>query len=79
MASNTLDRIRVQPRIWIGIAIYLGYVAAVFTVQQITGVPYTELGESGENLFLGAGVSLIVGTILLAITTTGRAVREMLE
>ncbi|MFC8680200.1 CPBP family intramembrane glutamic endopeptidase [Microbacterium ureisolvens] len=50
--------------------IYFGYVAVVFVVQQLTGVPYTDLGDSGANLFLGAGLSLIVGAILLAITTT---------
>ncbi|MDN3495153.1 CPBP family intramembrane metalloprotease [Planococcus sp. APC 4015] len=70
MTSPSGYRLRVQPRIWIGIAIYIAYVAVVFGVQLITGVPYDELGESGENLFLGAGLSLIVGAILLAITTT---------
>jgi hypothetical protein len=56
--------------VWIGLAIYIGYVAVVFLVQRLTGVPYTELGESGGNLFLGVGLSLIVAAILLAITTT---------
>jgi membrane protease YdiL (CAAX protease family) len=60
----------VHPRVWIGLVIFVGYVAVVFVVQALFAVPYDELGESGSNLFWGAGVSLIVGAILLAITTT---------
>ena len=60
----------VRPRVWIGLVIFVGYVAVVYVVQALFGVPYDELGESGSNLFWGAGVSLIVGAILLAITTT---------
>lgn len=71
MTTRTADdRYRVRPRVWIGIVIYLAYVAVVFGVQQISGIPYTDLGESGANLFLGAGLSLIAGAVLLAITTT---------
>ena len=70
MASNTDQRIRVLPRVWIGVTVYVAYVVVVFGVQKLTGVPYTELGKSGTNLFLGAGLSLIVSAILLAITTT---------
>lgn len=70
MTSSTDHRVRVRPRVWIGLAIYLAYTLVVLAVQQITGVPYTALGTSGENLFLGAGLSLIVGAVLLAITTS---------
>lgn len=55
---------------WVGLAIYLGYVVVVFVVQSLSGVRYTDLGDSGGNLFLGAGLSLIVSAMLLAITTT---------
>ena len=65
-----MHALRVRPRVWIGIVIYLGYALIVYLVRAITGVPYDELGDSAANLFLGAGVSLIVGAILLAITTT---------
>lgn len=70
MTANATETYRVQPRVWIGLVIYLGYVAVVFGVHQISGVPYTDYGKSASNLFLGAGLSLIVGAILLAITTT---------
>ncbi len=67
--TSTASPLRVTPRVWIGIVIWAAYVVVVFVLQRITGIPYTDLGKSGGDLFLGAGVSLIVGTILLAITT----------
>lgn len=70
MTTTTGTRLRVRPRVWIGLVIYLAYVAVVFTVQLFTGIPYTRFGDSGQNLFLGAGLSLIIAAILLAITTT---------
>jgi membrane protease YdiL (CAAX protease family) len=62
--------LRVRPRVWIGLAIWLGYVVLVSGLQRVIGVPYTHLGDDGSTLFRGAGISLIVGTVLLAITTT---------
>ncbi|MCK8468702.1 CPBP family intramembrane metalloprotease [Microbacterium sp. KSW4-16] len=62
--------LRVRPRVWIGFAIWIAYVLVVFGVQVASGIPYDEWGDSGSNLFLGGGLSLIVATILLAITTS---------
>jgi len=63
-------QLRVRPRVWIGFAIWLGYMVVVFSIQLVGGVRYDELGDSGSNLFFGAGISLIVATVLLAITTS---------
>ena len=68
--TTTLTSLRVRPRVWIGLAIWAAYVLLVFVVQQLSGIPYTEWGENGGNLFLGAGVSLIIGTLFLAITAS---------
>ncbi|WP_186307505.1 CPBP family intramembrane glutamic endopeptidase [Microbacterium sp. 1.5R] len=62
--------LRVTPRVWIGLAIYIGYVILVFVVQRASGVPYTDFGRSGADLFFGAGLSLIIGAVLLAITAS---------
>ncbi|WP_337004292.1 MULTISPECIES: CPBP family intramembrane glutamic endopeptidase [unclassified Microbacterium] len=67
MTDGTL---RVAPRVWIGLAIWLGYAVLVFAIQKSTGIPYDTWGDSAGNLFLGAGLSLIVATVLLAITTS---------
>lgn len=62
--------VRVRPRVWIGFAVFLGYAVLVVLMQRLSGVPYTELGDTGGTLFRGAGISLIVGAILLAATTS---------
>ena len=68
--SSTHGSLRVRPRVWIGLAIYVGYIIVVFSVQAFSGVPYDKLGESGSNLFFGAGLSLVIAAVLLALTTT---------
>ncbi|MEZ3161838.1 CPBP family intramembrane glutamic endopeptidase [Microbacterium sp. BWT-B31] len=39
-------------------------------IQVLSGIPYPQFGASAFNLFWGGGLSLIVGTIALVITTT---------
>ncbi|PRY69085.1 hypothetical protein B0I08_103291 [Glaciihabitans tibetensis] len=69
--SVTSDRHwRVRPRVWIGLAIWLGELLLVFAIQSLAGVPYDTWGDSAENLFFGAGLSLIVSAVLLALTVT---------
>lgn len=70
MSTSSEQSLRVRPRARIGLAIWVGYLVLIYIVQTIAGVPYDEWGDSARNLFLGAGVSLIIATILLAITTT---------
>ena len=62
--------LRVRPRPWIGVAIALGYVLLVAGVQRVTGVPYRDLGDSASTLFRGAGIPLLIGTVVLAGVTT---------
>ena len=66
----SVESLRVRPRIWIGFAIWIGYLVLVFTIQKLGGVPFPEWGDSGSNLFFGAGLSLIIATIALVITTS---------
>lgn len=62
--------LRVTPRIWIGLAIYVGYVLVIFTVTKLVGVPYTDIGTSAESTWKGAVIDLAVAAVLLAITTS---------
>lgn len=62
--------LKVRPRVWIGVAVWAAYVLLVFAVQLWVGVPYDSWGDTGSNLFLGAGLSLIIGTVFLALTAT---------
>ncbi|WIB33082.1 CPBP family intramembrane glutamic endopeptidase [Curtobacterium sp. MCSS17_005] len=72
---------RVAPRVWIGVAVVVGYSALVVGVQAATGINYTTWGDSARNLFVGAGLSLIIAAVVLAIVTSllgwwGPALRE---
>ncbi|UXN28707.2 lysostaphin resistance A-like protein [Curtobacterium flaccumfaciens] len=62
--------LRVRPRIWIGVAVVVGYVALVSITQHLSGVPYPDLGDNGSTLFRGVGISLILGAIALTVVTT---------
>jgi len=70
LTDTTVPTLRVRPRVWIGLAIWLGYAIVVFAVQRLSGVPYTDFGKDAGSLFWGAGLSLIIGAILLAVTAT---------
>ena len=61
---------RVTPRVWIGLAIFLGYCAVIVIVTKLGGVPFPEIGKSAETTWKGAVLPLGVAAILLAITTT---------
>ena len=61
---------RAQPKVWIGIVIWAAYAAVVFGIQVSSGIPFPEWGDSAGNLFRAAGISLIVATVLPAITTS---------
>ncbi|WP_249353793.1 CPBP family intramembrane glutamic endopeptidase [Microbacterium sp. 2FI] len=61
---------RVTPRVWIGLAIYVGYVIVIYVVGQLGGVPFTEIGKSAEFTWMGAVLPLVVAAVLLAITTS---------
>ncbi|KQW07540.1 hypothetical protein ASC66_00580 [Leifsonia sp. Root4] len=60
---------RVTPRLWIGLAIYVGYVLVIYVFSKLSGVAYTDIGTSAEFTWRGAVLDLAVGAVLLAITT----------
>ncbi|SFR85841.1 hypothetical protein SAMN04487846_0021 [Microbacterium sp. cf046] len=61
---------RVAPRVWIGLAIYLGYLVVIFTVTKLSGVQFTDIGKSADFTWRGAVLDLAVAAVLLAITTS---------
>jgi membrane protease YdiL (CAAX protease family) len=70
VTSTEATSYRVKPRVWIGVAIWAAYVILMYVIQLAVGIPYDQLGANGSNLFWGAGFSLILGTVLLVITTS---------
>lgn len=70
MPTPSTTPLRVRPRVWIGLAVFAAYALIVLVVQLSSGVPYTEWGDNGGNLFRGAGLSLLVGALFLATVTS---------
>ncbi|WP_181435839.1 CPBP family intramembrane glutamic endopeptidase [Curtobacterium sp. MCSS17_006] len=62
---------RVTPRVWIGFAVFVGYLALITVVQLSSGIPFPEWGDNARNLFFGSGLSLIIASIVLAAVITG--------
>lgn len=61
---------RVTPRVWMGFAIFVGYVIVIFAVTTLSGVPFPEIGTSAENTWRGAVLDLSIAAVLLVITTS---------
>ena len=61
---------RVTPRIWIGLAIWAGYVLVIFVVSTLSGVPFPEIGTSAESTWRGAVLDLAVGAVGLVVVAT---------
>ena len=62
---------RVTPRVWIGFAVFVGYVALVIAVQTLGGVPFPEWGDNPQNLFFGPVLSLLIATVALVAVISG--------
>ncbi|MFB6610422.1 lysostaphin resistance A-like protein [Agromyces sp. NPDC056379] len=61
---------RVAPRWWIGILVWIAYVVVIFTVGLLSGVPYDRYGDSADTLFRGPVLFLAAGAVLLVVATS---------
>ncbi|MEV7692520.1 CPBP family intramembrane glutamic endopeptidase [Microbacterium sp. NPDC089189] len=60
---------RVTPRVWIGLAVWAGYVLIILVVSLMSGVPFTDIGTSADSTWRGAVLDLAVGAVFLIIVT----------
>ena len=58
---------RVSPRVWIGFAVWVGYIIVIFASRLLSGVPYPDIGTSAESTWRGAVMDLAVGGALLVV------------
>ncbi|MGF0118155.1 CPBP family intramembrane glutamic endopeptidase [Promicromonospora sp. Marseille-Q5078] len=61
---------RVQPKFWVGFAAWVLYLVVIVVIQATSGISYTDFGDSAENLWRGAVISLVVGAVVMAVVTT---------
>lgn len=72
---------RTAPKAWIGIAVWAAYVVVVFVLGKVSGVPYTDMGDSTQTLVRGPLMFLAGGAVFAILATTvlgwwGPALRE---
>lgn len=61
---------RVPPRFWIGLAIWVAYVVIIVTVTLLSGVPYPKIGTSADSTWRGAVMDLAAGAAFLIIVAS---------
>lgn len=61
---------RVQPKPWIGVLIFVLYLVVFYGVWAINGIDYTRIGESADTLFRWYFMPLFAGAILLVVATS---------
>ncbi len=68
--SASIEGVKVKPSIAIGISLYLGYLAVVFTLWTINGVEYTKIGETLESTRLHYAYPTLAGSLFLLVAIT---------
>ncbi|MCE4027669.1 CPBP family intramembrane metalloprotease [Microbacterium sp. Au-Mic1] len=58
---------RITPRLWIGVLVWLAYSLTVFLVGLATGIGYQHMGETTATLWGGPVLFLAAGTVLLLV------------
>ncbi|MBN7794647.1 CPBP family intramembrane metalloprotease [Microbacterium esteraromaticum] len=61
---------RVQPKPWIGIVVYLSYLVVFYGVWIALGIDYLHIGDSAETLLKWYVAPLAAGAIVLVVATS---------
>jgi membrane protease YdiL (CAAX protease family) len=59
--------IKCQPSVWLGILLYLGYLAIFFATWTINGIDYNRIGENAETTKLWYALPTLFGCAFLVI------------
>ena len=61
---------RCNPTVWLGILLYLGYLAIFFATWTINGVDYNRIGENAETTKLWYAMPTLFGCTFLVVAIT---------
>lgn len=61
---------RHTPSVWIGVLLYLGYLAIFFTTWTVNGVDYNRIGESPETTKLWYAFPTLIGCAFLVVAVS---------
>ena len=64
-ATSAESRFRVQPTVPVGITVAVVYTIILTSIQQQSGIKYTEFFDSAYNAWRGPVLSLAIGSVLL--------------
>lgn len=68
--STKTSKLRVKPTIFIGVAIYLIYLAIFYGTWAVNGVDYQRIGESATTTKLWYAMPTLLGSAFVAIAVT---------
>ncbi|BDZ64246.1 CPBP family intramembrane glutamic endopeptidase [Agromyces mangrovi Wang et al. 2018] len=61
---------RVKPKSWIGLVVFLAYLILIIGVQLLLGIDYLRLGESESSILNWIVIPLAIGAVFLVVATT---------
>lgn len=61
---------RLRPRVWLGIAAFLAYLAVFYTIWIVNGIDYARVGESEETLLKWYVAPLSGGLVIILIVVS---------
>lgn len=61
---------RVPPRPWLGLVALVVYLAIIVLIQGTSGIPYTQVAASAENIWRSGVLSIAVASLALAALAT---------
>ncbi|MGI5191842.1 CPBP family intramembrane glutamic endopeptidase [Promicromonospora sp. CA-289599] len=59
--------LRVRPRVWLGLSVFVAYLAAFYAIWVVNGIDYARVGESEETLLRWYVAPLAGGLVVLLI------------
>lgn len=65
--SSSSSRSKREPSVWMGLLLYSGYLAIVFTTWTINGIDYNRIGENEQTLKLWYALPTLFGCCFLVI------------
>lgn len=68
--TSAAPRLRVRPRVWLGVVAFLAYLAVFYGIWIVNGIDYARVGESEQTLLDWYVAPLAGGLIVILIVVT---------
>ncbi|WP_062076605.1 CPBP family intramembrane glutamic endopeptidase [Demequina globuliformis] len=68
--KTSTSRVRVSPNLWMGLAVFLGYVAVMFVMWTVMDTDYEAVQDTQQNALEGIVIPVAVGAAFLVVATS---------